>query len=316
MALYPPPGAPSPYWLQRLGFDIDQAYNPAHKTAKSCALVPGQKTVSLIFWGQSQTTNMVATGSMGTPSPFTPSSPLAHNFDPTSGAMWSGNDPMMGCSLGIGLTGRRVSGGSWPPRLADKLIADTAIDRVIFSSVGIGGVSIQNWVPPGQPFSVGDVGRCWERLPVLIRRLTEAGLAPSRDGAAAGTVATAFIVQIGETDANNASWIGLSASWAAAALAVVTAVRALGVPADVPWFFIKSTHPFTTAKTDIRAAIDLLNNPANNTYYLCDADTLTGTEPAGGANRQYDGIHFNPTGAAALAELAKTALIAYGAPFV
>lgn len=62
------------------------------------------------------------------------------NFNPTNGKCYKATDPLLGAS---------GSGASPWPRIADRLIEETAVERVLVVSIGIGGTKIEQWSETG-----------------------------------------------------------------------------------------------------------------------------------------------------------------------
>ena len=278
------------------------AYNPLVKASqKSASLVPGEKTVLIMCWGQSMTTNCVDDLA-------TPVSTRVHNFSMFDGGMYSGEDPQLGCSWGNGNTGIPRSTGSLWPYLGDKLIDETGISRVIVAPVGTGGSSIQSWAPigtAGTPPAQPRGNNFFDRLEALLYQLELAKLVPSRYGTDPGTVQAACIVNIGETDAG--SWGATAADWEALCLATIEGMRGRGLAADVPFLVTQNTYPFDFADDIIRAAQAGMVDPGNHIYSGGDTDTL------GATYRQADNIHWNASGAEAAAGIFSGALQALGA---
>jgi len=80
------------------------------------------------------------------------------NFNIYDGKCYHAEDPLLGPS---------GEGGNFATRLGDKLIEDGLFDRVILAPIAMGGTTVEQWA---------DQGMFNRRIPVLIRRLHDAGL--------------------------------------------------------------------------------------------------------------------------------------------
>lgn len=80
------------------------------------------------------------------------------NFNIYDGKCYRAEDPLLGAS---------GDGGNFATRLGDKIIEDGLFDRVILAPIAMGGTTVEQWAEEGM-FN--------RRIPVLIRRLYDAGL--------------------------------------------------------------------------------------------------------------------------------------------
>lgn len=227
------------------------------KTQVSAALVPGQDTAVIITIGQSNSANHCG-------NPRTATSPLAHNFDYTTGGMYRAADPMLGCS--------GPTMGSFNTYLADKLISSGAWARVIIASMAVNATRSVDWALGG-PFN--------QNIRVMARRLAANGLIP-----------TAITWQMGESD-NAVATPSANVTWGIQSAIQTFRDEGVTCPAFVA---VTSTWPGYDGSA-IRAAQQASWDTSKGIYPGPDTDTLGATYRDGG------GLHFNDAGNDAHAQL-------------
>lgn len=258
--------------------------NPNSKVQVDATLVPGQKTLVLCIGGQSLTTNVV-------PTLYVPTNRTGvQNFSITNGGCYiapvSGSiDPLLGCTgFAPNLPGVSAVGGHWAGILADSLITAGIAARVIIVPFGIGGSQIADW-------QVGGANN--PRFAVMARRLALAGLAPS-----------CIMWEQGESDNLGGT---TQAQYTTRLASMLSTIQTLWP--TVPTFVAQASWiNGTTSAAVVAAQAAAVSHPL--VWAGPNADSLNAT------NRQSDNTHWNNTGAAAIAGLWKTALAAFGAPFV
>jgi hypothetical protein len=160
-------------------------------------------------------------------------------------------------------------GGNWMVRLADKLITAGYCDRVILAPIARGSTLVADWAPGG--FMHGNLG-------AVCRRLSAANLPIS-----------GFLWAQGESDHATSQ-----SAYSADLNAVIEAVRDDGF--NAPWLIGKSTYTAGTTSATIRAALSEVVGSNPNVYNGADTDSL-------GSSYRWDNVHYNATGADAVADL-------------
>ena len=201
------------------------------------------------------------------------------NFNPLDGKCYRAEDPLLGAE---------GTGGSVWGRLADLLIRDGAYRGVTLVSVGVGGTSIDRWVPGGD----------------LHARLEHAAAALARSG----IQPTHVLWHQGETDVH----AGMSGEeYAAKFESLAVALERLGI--DAPVFPAVTSHcyfeeedrtEFATAAADIRAAQESLPGRLANVRAGPDTDVIDGPQ------LRHDNCHFTHKGIDLHARLWQSALAA------
>lgn len=241
-------------------------------------LVPGERTMVLLDWGQSNTTNYVN-------SSYVPTQARNHMLDPITGAMFKTKEPIVGCNGGrYGYPG--VITGNCMSRIGDKLILAGVIDRFILLDVAAGGTSSTQWAAGGD---------CNTRLVTAFNRLKELGLLQAQ-----------YVLgnrHQGETDVQN----GYSAPTVTANIISETStLRNLGFPGIMLIDHVAyngAASVGTAAYNAVRAGQLAACSPAYNTVLGPDSDSL------GSTYRQADDLHWNATGADAFSTLLRNSIM-------
>jgi hypothetical protein len=180
------------------------------------------------------------------------------NFNVYDGKCYHAADPLLGAS---------GDGGNFATRLGDKLIEAGLFDRVILAPIAMGGTTVEQWAEEGM-FN--------RRIPVLIRRLYDAGLR-----------ADFILWQQGEGN-QGVGDIG-GRQYRKNLLEVIWTFRRYGVSAP---FFVSLTTtcggPHPNAE-NIRAGQKSVVNPKVAIYQGADTDTI-------GLEHRWDSCHFNEVG--------------------
>ncbi|HEY7229030.1 MAG TPA: sialate O-acetylesterase [Pseudolabrys sp.] len=135
--------------------NLDQNWFSIHDTAgrkQTTAAIDGDRsrTAVIIILGQSNAANHGSGRYVA--------KHRVDNFNIYDGKCYRAEDPLLGAS---------GDGGNFATRLGDKIIEDGLFDRVILAPIGMGGTTVEQWA---------DEGMFNRRIPVLIRRLYDAGL--------------------------------------------------------------------------------------------------------------------------------------------
>lgn len=249
------------------------------RTQVDATLVGGQKTLVIIVVGQS---NACAVA----PTAFTPSSSLVHNLNIYDGGVYRMKDNPLGCSQ-TPIVGNSTPAGTWLGRLGQKLIDGGVAARTILVPAAMAGSFISDWDPTSAQENN------YKRLKVALLRCAAIGYTPD-----------AIIWMQGEGD----NVAGTSQSAYQTALGrIITQSRADGYPG--PWFINKTTWNAGAASTTIQAAQAAVINHAIGIWAGANTDAYNNTF-------RQDLCHFTDTGMDNVATDVKTALAAYGAPFV
>lgn len=251
-------------------YALDQTYsatiftNTAGKVSVSSTI--SGPTLVLLIAGQS----ICASSS---PTSYTPVNANAHALNIADGIVYKATDPLLGTT---GITASTF-GGSWPSRLADKIITDAKFPRVILVPVCIGGTAIFDWTPSG----------VWNgRLRVALLRIRSMGWI----GNANVTYRAVWDQGQGDTPPSTTT----QQQWQDRFAQVVTTINSFGIGAPkicVPqdtW----AGGPNATIRAAQAAVVDNIQIFSGG-----DLDTLTG------ANRQVDNLHLSDLGAANAAAL-------------
>lgn len=180
------------------------------------------------------------------------------NFNIYDGRCYRATDPLLGAS---------GDGGNFATRLGDRLIYAGLFDRVILAPIAMGGTTVEQWAEEGM-FN--------RRIPVLIRRLFDAGLS-----------ADFILWQQGEGNQGMGDVDGRQ--YRKNLLEVIRTFRRFGVTAP---FFVSLTTlcggPHANAD-NIRAGQRGVVNPLAGIYQGPDTDTI-------GVEHRWDKCHFDETG--------------------
>jgi len=180
------------------------------------------------------------------------------NFNVYDGRCYRAADPLLGAS---------GDGGNFATRLGDKLIDAGLFDRVILAPIAMGGTTVEQWAEEGM-FN--------RRIPVLIRRLFDAGLS-----------ADFILWQQGEGNPGMGDVDGRQ--YRKNLLEVIRTFRRFGVTAP---FFVSLTTlcggPHANAD-NIRAGQRGAVNSLAGIYQGPDTDTI-------GVEHRWDTCHFDEAG--------------------
>jgi hypothetical protein len=195
------------------------------------------------------------------------------NLNPFNDKLYLSVEPMLGATGAV---------GSWLNRCGDVLIDAAAGQRVIWCPAPVGGSTFHQWSPRG-PLN--------HRLGVAIRRCRAASLPVS-----------GILLHLGETDAGNPA--ADQAVLTQRLLELIASSRGFGCFA--PWFIAQVSWAggLQAGSAAVRGAQAAVVNGVD-VFSWMDTDTI-------GAGGRYDNVHWNDTGDAAVAELAKTGLINSG----
>lgn len=242
--------------------------NPAGYTPASTSLTPGTATLVQLVIGDSISAN---TGE----SAYTVLNPTVNQaLNIYSGLNYTYQDPVIGASTGP---------GSYPGRIADKVIAAGKFARVITIDVALGGNCSGNYAKNGAMNHRA-------RIACLYARALGWPVTGSL-----GTWRMAVIYALGTND--NLTGVTQSA-FTINGQSLIDSLRNYGCTGDI--FISKMTLAGGNVNAGIQAAqAALINNPAG-VYVGADVDSLTG------GNRQADATHLNNTGNNNLAALWST----------
>jgi hypothetical protein len=196
---------------------------------------------------------------------YTKTNTPVHMLNIYSGGMYSAINAM------IGVDG---SGENFLIRLADKMINAAKYERIILVPFGLGSTPIVNW-------AVGASGFCNERISVACQRVSKMGLLAADQ--------VYVIWQHGESD----QVLGTSQGDYTTRLAsVISTVRA--VLPTTPIYVSKTSYVSGNTSSAVRAAQTAA--VTGTVFAGPDTDTLN-------SSNRYDNIHWNATGADAVAGL-------------
>jgi hypothetical protein len=226
-------------------------HDPTGRSEAGCVIDGDRKrTCVLVIVGQSNAANhgagrYVAKGRVD-------------NFNIYDGKSYHAADPLLGAS---------GDGGNFATRLGDKLIDAGLFDRVILAPIAMGGTTVEQWAEEGM-FN--------RRIPVLIRRLFDAGLSVDY-----------ILWQQGEGNPGMGDVGGRQ--YRKNLLEVIRTFRRYGVTAP---FFVSLTTtcggPHANAE-NIRAGQRGVVNPLAGVYLGPDTDTIH-------LEYRWDKCHFDETG--------------------
>lgn len=249
------------------------------RTQVDATLVGGQKTLVIIVLGQS---NACAVS----PTAYTPTNSLVHNLNIYDGGVYRFKDNPLGCSQ-TPVGSNQTPAGSWLGRLGDKLINASVAARVIMVPAAMAGSYVRDHDP------TLSTTNNYIRLKVALLRCADKGYTPD-----------AIIWMQGEGD----NVAGTSQSAYQTALGhIIAQSRSDGYSG--PWFINKTTWNAGAASTTIQAAQDATINHGAGIWAGANTDAYNNTF-------RQDLCHFTDTGMDNVATDVKTALAAYGAPFV
>jgi hypothetical protein len=242
----------------------------------SIALTPGEATLIQLYIGDSISSNSGA-------SAYVPTNTKNEMHNPHTGSLWRYKDPHVGVSTGP---------GSYPGRVADKLIDASEFTRMITMNTSIGGAASSDYAKSG-PFN--------HRVRVALMWARSFGWPVA---APISTWRFAVIYACGTND--NA--LGISqAAFEANALSCFDTIRDFGC--NAPIFINKCSLLANDGDVDtgIQAAQDALINNGLGRYAGFNMDSLTTT-----TNRQSGNYpHLTNTGNDALATGIKDILAAH-----
>lgn len=187
------------------------------------------------------------------------------NFNIYDGKCYHAEDPLLGAS---------GDGGNFATRLGDKLIQDGLFDRVILAPIAMGGTTVEQWA---------DQGMFNRRIPVLIRRLHDAGLS-----------ADYILWHQGEGNPGMGDRGGRQ--YRKNLLEVVQTFRRYGL--QVPFFVALATlcgGPHANAE-NIRSGQKSVVDPSAGIYQGPDTDVI-------GVEHRWDKCHFDELGLSLAAAL-------------
>jgi hypothetical protein len=197
--------------------------------------------------------------------------------------MYKTKEPILSCNGS--LFGYGFPYGNWTARLGDLLISAGTFDRVIICNVAAGGTTSLQWAKGGD---------CNNRLVVAAKRLLAAGLQPTR-----------VLRHQGETDASSGAFT--AAEVTANIWSEVDTLRDNGITARVMVSHVAYYRASSVGTADYLAVRQGQSDAVDATRDIIlgpDTDTL------GSAFRQSDDLHWSASGAAAVADLFKDAIIA------
>jgi hypothetical protein len=251
-------------------------------TQVATALTPGESTAIIGVYGQSNAANFVA-------SSYTVTQSRSHQMNPLDGGVYLMKEPVLGCNGGRkGLGGTE---GNWVSRLGDKLIAAGKYQRVIICNVAVGGTRSSQWARPDG--SGGISGDCNQRLQAMCNRM-KAAYTP-----------TMIIRHQGESDATD----GFSAAQVTANIrSEVETIRSCGVTAPV---LVCNVGYFSTASVGTTAVNNVRTGQTN--ALSSDLGIYAGidTDIYGASYRDAGDLHWNATGADAVATAMKNRIVAF-----
>lgn len=276
-------GQQDPYIVPELGFGHLPGRVTSGLALRAQTVNPAIRNLIDITLGQSNGTNIA-------PSAYTPSNPTAlDNFNVYDGAIYEAKDPLLGCDLNT------AGPGNHSLRLGDSLVSAGLIDRYIAVPLSINAADVAFWQGP--------LGA--SKLPTAIRRLADRGIVT-------GTNVT-IIIRFIEGESDNLA-LTSQVNFASGARAIFATARNAGFTG--PIFVPLQTYINGTSSATIRSAQSSLVDHSSGIYAGPDADALVGSVCSGVACRQSDLTHWSDAGSASYAAAWRTALAAYGAPFV
>ncbi len=236
---------------EKLDQNWGSIYDPSGRQETGCKIDGDRKrTAVIVVVGQSNAANHGA-GRYA-------ASRRVDNFNVYDGKCYRATDPLLGAS---------GDGGNFATRLGDKLIDAGLFDRVILAPIAMGGTTVEQWAEEGM-FN--------RRIPVLIRRLFDAGLS-----------ADFILWQQGEGNQGMGDVDGRQ--YRKNLLEVIRTFRRFGATAP---FFVSLTTlcggPHANAE-NIRAGQRGVVNPLAGIYQGPDTDTI-------GVEHRWDKCHFDETG--------------------
>jgi len=236
---------------ERLDQNWGSISDPSGRHENGCAIIGDRKrTAVIVVVGQSNAANHGAGRYAATK--------RVDNFNVYDGRCYRAADPLLGAS---------GDGGNFATRLGDKLIDAGLFDRVILAPIAMGGTTVEQWAEEGM-FN--------RRIPVLIRRLFDAGLS-----------ADFILWQQGEGNPGTGDVDGRQ--YRKNLLEVIRTFRRFGVTA--PLFVSLTTlcgGPHANAD-NIRAGQRGVVSPLAGIYQGPDTDTI-------GVEHRWDACHFDETG--------------------
>jgi hypothetical protein len=232
-------------------------------------LVPGERTLVLVFFGQSLSVNEV-------PTVRTITQAKNHQLNILDGLCYRTAEPM----LGINVSGGTVTDprGTWMSRLGDNLIAHGVTDRTVLVPAAVGGTTIAQQVDDAAPPYLGN------KINTVAMRIRDAGLKPS-----------AIFLGIGESDTS----AGTTQAAYAANQAKFIAMCNREMP-NTPILIARESYYYGAVSSAVLAAQDAAVN--NTTVFAGENCELI---PSSG---RYDNTHLNEAGADQRATLAEAAL--------
>lgn len=231
----------------------------ATRTEIDCRAIPRDRLMVALAFGQSNSANFGNQRRKAQPG--------VYNFH--AGKCYQAADPLLGAD---------GNGGSVWTRLGDKIVQQGLFDRVLFTSIGVGGTEVQRWAPGGD---------LHPRIITAIQQLTTAGFD-----------ITHLLWHQGETDADLAT---PKPQYQQHFLAMLERIRAAGVQAPI-YVSVASRCGDRLPQPSIQAAQRELVNPAQGILAGPNTDELDDTD-------RYDRCHFSASGLNKAADLWLQALM-------
>jgi hypothetical protein len=248
---YPPQGIPG-----GVGYN-----NILGRALQSSVIADRANTAVIIVDGQSEHATAGGTAT------YTTVNAQAHQLSIYDGGIYSGADPVLGCSYAPS-----VGPSSMTMRIADRIITRGKATRVVMVPIAMGGT-------PWAIYDPAAAGSLFTRFQAAYRRLASIGLAPDK-----------IIVGRGATDNTLAT---SAASVRASINAWVAGVRGLGCSAPIYIGKFTMVGGATSANVQTGIANAISDNSGNNVSAGYDGDTnLT----VAGGFRLADGTHPSNTG--------------------
>lgn len=229
------------------------------RTEIDCRAIPRDRLMVALAFGQSNSANF---GNRRLTAQAT-----VYNFH--AGKCYRAVDPLLGAD---------GNGGSVWTRLGNKIVEQGVFDRVLFTSIGVGGTAIQRWAPGGD---------LHPRITTAIQQLNTAGL-----------TITHLLWHQGETDAT----LGTSQEqYQHRFSAMLESIRSAGVQAPI-YVSVTSRCGDLPPQPTIQAAQRALVDPTQGILSGPNTDELGNTD-------RYDRCHFSASGLNRAADLWFKALI-------
>jgi hypothetical protein len=263
----------APYVIPNAGDVIagaDPFVDTTGRTLVPSGLVPGERTLVLVIFGQSLSVNEV-------PSTRTITQAKNHQLNVMDGLCYRTAEPMLGINISGGtLTDPR---GTWMSRLGDNLIAHNKTDRVVLVPAAVGGTTVAQQVDnTAAPFLLNKIN-------TVAKRIRDAGFR-----------ASAILYGQGESDTN----AGTTQAAYAAGLAKFITECNREMP-GVPILIARESYYYGATSSAVLAAQDA----AVDNVAVFAGENCESIGPSG----RYDNTHLNEVGADARATLVEAALV-------